>query len=654
MVSPPTALSDTLTAQGWGQGPLEYPIPGPSYLTQPAPSRATWGEEALRPQGGPPWVPPPPSQIWPGRPDLERPGFRPGGEFWPGQGPARIDFPPAQEEIGGATAYQPPDIVIPPSVREVSPGPLIPSPAPAPEPYPRREPIARVPILGPETAPVTRMVPVTRPGRELLDVIAENPQMLAVLKAYPGLLQLIAQERERQEWEDVLPTAGPAAPSAAAPAGVTAPAPPAAPREGAPTEGAIPPSAAPEVTALKTRLEPSIAKMVRKPQLLGTPRGKALMEDYLKLEEAEGKAEERAGKAQERKLKAATAEEEQDFREWALAQAQARVDAGDQPGAEEYILMSRNPQLGVQIMKDRREREQETAEQKFFTGLAEKEPDPDRKRLFEIAAVSKGVRAEAIKALKPEEKALTGDVLTVIGRTGMDPRTGKPAPPDLAQQGKAYIEGGVQAGERVARAQAEGRAGVALQQPIGDDAIKYADEKGQRPSPDTPKSQVYANYINITGEQLKFLQAYDGFSQLLTPERIESFKLLFPYEDYVRNVAYRELLRKGYNPRGLNAEDLKQARTAIAQFAQYNRQATQAARLTGETGNVATADTNRVMADIPDAANFDIFKAALDDLRTYMNRGRAFILTHKGKQQLPTGLAPPLPSEKGNDPLGIR
>jgi hypothetical protein len=441
---------------------------------------------------------------------------------------------------------------------------------------------------------------------------------------------------------------------AAAPGGVTAPAPPAAPREAAPTEEAVPPSAAPEVTALKTRLEPSIARMVRKPQLLGTPRGKALMEQYLKLEEAEGKAEERAGKAQERRLKAATAEEEQDFRQWALEQAQARQAAGDQQGAEDYILMSRNPQLGVQIMKDRRERDAEAAEQKFFTGLAEKEPDPDRKRLFEIAAVSKGVRAEAIKALKPEDKALTGDVLTVVGRTGMDPRTGKPAPPDLAQQGKAYIEGGVQAGERVARAGAESRAGVALQQPIGDDAIKYADEKGQRPSPDTPKSQVYANYINITAEQLKFLQAYDGFSQLLTPERIESFRPLFPYEDYVRNVSYRELLRKGYNPRGLNAEDLKQARTAIAQFAQYNRQATQAARLTGETGNVATADAERVMAEIPDAANFDIFKAALDDLRTYMNRQRAFVLAHKGKQQIPTGLAPPLPSEKGNDPLGIR
>jgi hypothetical protein len=662
MVSPPTGLSDTLTAHGWGQGPLEYPIPGPGYLTQSAPSRATWGEEALRPQGGPPWVPPPPSQVWPGRPDLERPGFRPGGGFWPGQDIPRIDFPPAQEAIGGATAYQPPDIVIPPSVREVSPGPLIPSPAPAPETYPRREPIERVPVLGLETAPVTRMVPTTVPGRDLLDVIATttNPKLLEVLKANPWLLNLIAQERERQEWEDVGPTVGPAAPSAA-PAGVTTPAPPAAAPPGAataPPEEA-PPSAAPEITALKTRLQPSIAKMVRKPQLFGTARGKALMDQFLKLEEAEGKAEERAGKAQERRLKAATAEEEQDFRQWALEQAQARQAAGDQQGAEDYILMSRKPELGAQVMKERRERAEADARQRFFTGLAEKEPDPDRKALFEAAAVSKGVGEEVMKILKPgEEKAASDFVYKSIARseTGIDPRTGKPASPELRQAAKDYEQKGFQQALDVAQAGYLARQKADLQEKIGKDAPQFADADGVRPSPDMPKAEVYKNYSAVDQRERQFLQSYAQVGRLFR-EDPQQYKELFPYDDKPGgprlNNAHQRMILEGFaTPSAiagiakefgltpLSMADIKRLYPLVTKLGFFRTQGAQLARISGDAGAISNADRELMAEAFTSPTTLGGLTAQMKNFRDMLDRGRAQILD-KGRVGGPSAPPPP-------------
>jgi hypothetical protein len=496
------------------------------------------------------------------------------------------------------------------------------------------------------------MVPTTVPGRDLLDVIATttNPKLLEVLKANPWLLNLIAQERERQEWEDVGPTAGPAAPSAAAPAGVTAPAPPAAAPPGEAAAEGAPPSAAPEITALKTRLQPIIAKMVRKPQLFGTPRGKAAMEDYLKLEEAEGKAEERAGKAQERTLKATTAKEEQQFRNWALAQAQAHLDAGDQQGAEDYVVMSRNPQLGVQIMKDRREREQEAAEQKFFTGLAEKEPDPDRKRLFEIAAVSKGVRAEAIKALKPEDKPLTDSQYSHIHDTGIDPRTRQPASPELRAEAKASVEGRLARAKEVAGvvagAQAGGRAGVALQQPIGDEANEFADDKGIPPKPNTRKETVYRDYVNIKPQERTALQSIAQLDVVFGPKVLTNVKKLFPSDIAVTNQLYQQAIAEGlfskswFRLPGIpkpSAKELPELQASLAQLNRMNQVATMVARAFTETGNVATADTQRVTAGIIGRTTWPQFEAAIQGMREAWAVGKDTILQRRGASLLNRG-----------------
>jgi hypothetical protein len=274
-----------------------------------------------------------------------------------------MQAPPPPEMLGGATMAAPLGALLPPG---------------------RREPIERVPVLGPETAPVTRMVPVTRPGRELLDVIAENPQMLAVLKAYPGLLPLIAQERERREWEDVWPTAGPVAPSPAALAGVTAPAPPAAVPPGAPGEAApaAPPAA---LQSQRAGLQRSLDVLLNNPQLLGTKRGQEVL-SQLKTASEVLTAEEKG------ETERVSVAEVKDFRTRALAQA-AEADArGDPVDAMRWRAMAQNPKESAQILKDRDVAQQTTARRDLFTQYAADE----RRRgndvgaqIYEAAALDK-------------------------------------------------------------------------------------------------------------------------------------------------------------------------------------------------------------------------------------------------------------------------
>jgi hypothetical protein len=165
-----------------------------------APSRATWGDEALRPQGGPPWAPPPaPSQIWPGRPDLERAGFRPGGQFWPGQDISPIEFPPTQEAMGGATAYQPPPA---PETLGGATAYLPPPPTPPPEYLQRPEaPSARA---LPETyVPGGERVEI--PGRTWTDIIRERPDLAATLiRSRDVMSQLQTDEAETAGRQAVL------------------------------------------------------------------------------------------------------------------------------------------------------------------------------------------------------------------------------------------------------------------------------------------------------------------------------------------------------------------------------------------------------------------------------------------------------------------
>jgi hypothetical protein len=342
MVSQPMALSDTLTAPG----------------------------------AGVPWVPPPERGTQVGLPaprEMEDQG--------PLYGSSRMAlFERAAQERRGLPgdigfALGPPPDVPPPPPRPMAPSlPAEPPPVELAGPYPRREPIERVPVLGPETAPVTRMVPTTRPGRELLDVIAENPQMLAVLKAYPGLLPLIAQERERQEWEGVLPTAGPATPSAAALAGgpgVSAPA------------GEAPPRA--DLQSQRAGLRRSLDVMLNNPQLLGTKRGQELL-SQLKTASEVLTAEEKG------ETERVTAAEVKDFRTRALAQA-AEADArGDPVDAMRWRAMAQNPTQATQILKDRDVAQQTTARRDLFTQYAADERrrgNDAGAQIYEAAALDK-------------------------------------------------------------------------------------------------------------------------------------------------------------------------------------------------------------------------------------------------------------------------
>jgi hypothetical protein len=675
----PTGLSDALTAQ------TDYPIPGPGYAPPAGPPEYTsigpgYLEPPLEyPIPGPGYQAPgprPPAPLpteryamttpWSPLVTGEQPSTYPGGmEVWPpGQEPPpRIAYPERPPEV--VTPEAPPEaarqIVTPPGAPEAFVPPVAPEPAPKFEisaVAQRREPIERRPVLtergeeGRELEPVTRMRAVTRqvPGKEFLDLLMQDPKtMLGLLKAFPGLLQLIQQEQENQAWAAALPK--PAQGVAAPPpvAGGTAAAAPTGAPTGAPT---APPAAAPTeetgdpvITAAKAALEPQIRAIANNPALLRGERGKAAMKNYLDLEKAQGEAEERLGKRRELELKTATAQEEADFRQWALNQAQARYQADDPQGAEDYIVMSRNPQLGAQIIKERRERLEAEAQKDFFTRLADKEQDPDRKLLLQSAAVSKGVAETAMKILTPEEKALTNDVLTAIGRTGIDPRTRQPAAPDLLKAGKDFIEGGIQAGERVARAGAEARAKVELDKPIAGESRNYADENGMPPSSSMPKGNVYDNFVNITNQQGQFLQAYHAYRYLLDPKKITEYKTLFPYTSKTLNNGYRRALAEGLNPLGLNATELKKARNLLAEFSIFDTQATQLARLTGETGNIATADTDRVTNWYRQAGDKDMFETAANELRRYMDRTRAYILAFKGKQAIPTGIAPPAPGE---------
>ena len=632
----PPSLSNALTSQlPWGTEPEGSYGPGiPPYLPEP--------------QEFGPSLPAGPDFPIPQRPPAITGPWNLGASTYPGLAETRVQPPPEGYGISPWMAQATPEVEAPPE------RPAAPPPGPAPVTGPRREPIPHVPYLGKETAPVTRMETVTKPGRELLDIIAQNPQMLEVLKAFPGLLPLIQQEQENQAWQSALkeptPSVG-ASPvgivppveegtAAAAPTGAAG-----APRmtrpAGAPTEGATDPV----IANAKTALEPQIRAIARNPALLRGERGKAAMKNYLDLEKAQGEAEERLGKKQKLELEISDAAETAQFKAWALKQAEARYLADDPEGAERYRLLAQKPELGVQLMKEGRERNEVDARARFFNGLADKETDPDRKALLRAAGISQGVGEQAMKILKPEEKELSDSVLGIIADTGMDPRSGKmvPATPDLVKQAKERVAGRQERFESGQRAGAVARAqavqDVKLNEQIGVDSDRFANpEDGTAPPPDMTRGDVYKNYVQVNTQQRAALQGGRQLEAVFSPEVVKKVESLFPSPIAKVNQGFQYAIREGLlsvplwmkiNLPGMPKYSKEQIIELQDQLALYDRMdavATMVARNYGESGTVATKDTDRVTKGWSGAATYAQFKSAIGYMRDIHQRGKDYML----------------------------
>ena len=353
----PPSLSNALTSQlPWGTEPEGSYGPGiPPYLPEPQEFGPSLGA------GPVPQRPPVTMGGYPGAFGFGGPYDQPydtlnlGASTYPGLAETRVQPPPEGYGISPWMAQGPSEVEVPPE------RPAAPPPGPAPMTGPRREPIPHVPVLGPETAPVTRMETVTKPGRELLDVIAQNPQMLEVLKAYPGLLPLIAQEREAQQWKGIFDQSappmrgqgGPAIAEQSASQGIQG-----VPGE-VPTEA---PAVAedPQVASLRAarmRLEPVVQQIIGTP-MAATERGAKIIDQYQKLVTAEDAAMTRAAQARKAGREERTAAREETRAEQAtqfVENEAARLEASDNPAdhqlARTLRAASADPKLADAMQK---------------------------------------------------------------------------------------------------------------------------------------------------------------------------------------------------------------------------------------------------------------------------------------------------------------
>jgi hypothetical protein len=502
-----------------GAGVQDYPIPGPGYLAQPAPQieypipgPGYFGQRAepgALPPGPPGYnvitVPPlygePPRTYY----TFESASRMPGRVAWPEREPEIIDpnapatpipeppeeppLPPWAEapgtepSLGVSTQLRrPPERVpdmtkqdvtlpeIPPAGRE--PLPVTPEPAPTqaelpitPEmPVTPTAPTADRPV--PEMETVRRWEPVeyTRPGRELLDIIADNPQMLTVLKAYPGLLQLIEKERERQMMAEVFkrpgaaPAGGPAAPGAPAVPGTAA-----APAE--PAEAEDPQVAA--TRAVRQSLEGPARAVIGTPAQ-ATPWGQKIVEQYRESVTAEDAAIKNAaeGKKAKRLEEKEQLEEKEkaDAKQWALDRAAELRAGGDERGARIWEARAKNPKYAEDLIK---ERELELRERELTT----KEREPTKDRMLAdaatyqlqqegIVAPSRGQIAQRSFELSQKTDAATAEqtIRQAATKRLMDRGNQKPTDLEIAQEAVALKKELATAGATTVKIGAEERA----------------------------------------------------------------------------------------------------------------------------------------------------------------------------------------------------
>jgi hypothetical protein len=232
----------------------------------------------------------------------------------------------------------------------------IPDALAAPTPaFPRREPIERRQVLGPETAPVTTTRTVMRPGKALLDVIAENPGMLTVLKAHPELAKLIQEEQDRAEWDAVASgsTSGGGAPAVGTGTAQRGTAEPTTDAGGAPVD--------PQVAALRRQrqaMEPMVTRIVGT-RLASTPRGIQILGEYQKVVSAEDTAIKRASEEQKARREEAQYAGGQTYVRAKVAQLRSTGDPADASLADTLEAHGADPKLGAVLEKHNEFRQKE-------------------------------------------------------------------------------------------------------------------------------------------------------------------------------------------------------------------------------------------------------------------------------------------------------
>jgi hypothetical protein len=578
----------------------------------------------------------------------------------------------------------PPRPVLGPPLREPIERRRVLGPELEPALVPRREPIERRRVIEPEVEPVT----VPRPQPTFAELLtSRRPEEVAgFLKAYPELVKAQEAERLRRAREEFYEPEAPGAPPAV-PAGPGAPA--------APAPAAPEPTAQARATQLRARAQRRLDRLEQRPELLGTTEGKQHYELALKGFEAADKMEEEASKQ-------VTRDDEVRFAQWAGSQADAAEQAGDRQGAIRWRILQRNPTQGAQWLKDQEAAAATERRGQVLRRLAGETDDPQLRQLYEVAAedpkvaemvqkhtetgrpiiiegrayrvgrtpeggerlvelpggpgpkvermdiegrpyqiiqTPEGPRVQAIPgAPPPKPAALTPDILTTIHDTGLDPRTGAPATPDVRQQAQRSVAGRLERQLQVARTGAEARAGVAQEQPIGNDAANYADPRGGRPPADMPRQDVQKTYVRVTPRERDFLQGYTQITRVFEPKKIAGLKVLFPYDTARLNQAYQRQIREGigspkwiqaFGLKPLSQEQIKQLQPILAQLDTLSRTATLTARALGETGNVATADTERVMQGLTGATTFPQLEAAAKEFRDVMDAGHTLIFQRR-------------------------
>jgi hypothetical protein len=363
-----------------------------------APSRATWGNEALFPQGGATGGPYglTEADVAAGGPLVA--GLReyerrfttpqttdtPGLERWLAMQPSA---PP--EVVGGATAY---------------PAPAEPPGAPPPLPY----------TAAPFRPGGERLTEV-QPGKSFAEILTQRPELAQTLiRSYPLLQAIKAEESERQAQREWARAFGAPATAAGGPGllaaagGPGAPGPPSAPGAAAP--------GAPPSTALQSQragLRRSLDVLLNNPQLLGTKRGQELL-SQLKTASEVLTAEEKG------ETERVTMAEVKDFRTRALGQA-AEADArGDPVDAMRWRAMAQNPTQSAQILKDRDLAQQTTARRDLFTQYAADERRRGNEagaQIYEAAALDK----ESAEIVFKHREAARKDALEGTGAAAWKP-----------------------------------------------------------------------------------------------------------------------------------------------------------------------------------------------------------------------------------------
>jgi hypothetical protein len=310
-----------------------------------APSRATWGNEALFPQGGATGGPYglTEADVTAGGPlvaglrEYERRFMTPqttdtpGLERWLAMQPS-----PPPEVVGGATAYPPPAE----------------RPVPPPLPY----------TAAPFRPGGERLTEV-QPGKSFAEILTQRPELTQTfIRSYPLLQAIKAEESERQAQRDWARAFGAAPAAAGGPgllvsaAGGAAPAP----------AGAEDPQLA-AIRTMRAQLEPIVQRITGTP-LATTERGKAMINQYQELLAAEDKAEQRvlertkgAREARKAEREEVQAKQAQQFVNDEAARLEATGDPANVQLARTLRAAGADPHLAT-VMQKHYEQEQKRTE----------------------------------------------------------------------------------------------------------------------------------------------------------------------------------------------------------------------------------------------------------------------------------------------------